>query len=80
MIAVLALSIAAPALISIIFTPAIFYDLFWPERWEAPIVQKAWKWSASLSSVVQLAAAIAATAIVATGSVSIQASSADFEA
>lgn len=77
MIAVLAVQIAAAAIIGTVFTPAVIYDLFWPERWEAPIIHRLWKWSAVTSSIVQFTAAIAVTVVMVTGHVSIQANDAE---
>ncbi|KAK4496426.1 hypothetical protein PRZ48_012406 [Zasmidium cellare] len=72
-IVVLGLNIAASGLIGTMFTPAIFFDLFWPERWEAPIIQRLWRWGAATSSALQLAAAITLTIVMATSHVSIAA-------
>lgn len=74
-IAVLALNIAGAGLIGLVFTPAIFFDLFWPERWEAPVIQRLWKCSAATCSVLQITAAIALTLVMATSHVSIEANS-----
>ncbi|KAF2166985.1 hypothetical protein M409DRAFT_23029 [Zasmidium cellare ATCC 36951] len=74
-IAVLALNIASAGLIGTIFTPAIFFDLFWPERWEASRIQNAWKYAAATSSLLQLAAAVALTVVMGTGHVDITAGS-----
>lgn len=72
-IAVLALNIAGAGLVGLVFTAAIFFDLFWPERWEAPVVQKAWRYSAAICSVLQFAAAMALTIVMATNHVIIKA-------
>jgi hypothetical protein len=58
-------------LLSLFFGAALFFDLFWPEREEAPCVQWAWKLGAAAASTFQLVASIATTVIVATHGVRI---------
>lgn len=74
-ITVLALNIAGAGLIGLVFTPAIFFDLFWPERWEAPLLQRLWRYSAATCSIIQFAAAAALAIVMATSHVSIEANS-----
>ena len=51
--------------LALFFGAALFFDLFWPERREAPCIQWAWKMGAAASSMFQLAACLAMTVIVA---------------
>ena len=57
--------------LGLLFSAAVFFDLFWPERKEARCIQWTWKLSAAASSVFQLAAALAITIVVATHGVHI---------
>lgn len=57
----------------------MFFDLFWPEREEAPCIQWTWKLSAFAASVFQLASCLAITIVVADHGVRIDGLSADQE-
>ncbi|RFU24696.1 hypothetical protein B7463_g11640, partial [Scytalidium lignicola] len=65
--------------LALFFGAAVFFDLFWPEREEAPIIQWTWKLSAAASSTFTLAAALTISIIVATHGIHINGVSAEQE-
>ena len=66
-----ALNACSSACLGIVFGLAVFFDLFWPEREEARCIQWTWKLSAAASGVLQLAASLATTIILASHGVHI---------
>ncbi|KAE8441043.1 hypothetical protein EG329_006080 [Mollisiaceae sp. DMI_Dod_QoI] len=65
--------------LSLFFTAALMFDVFWPERVEARRMQWIWKLGSAAATVFQLAASIAVTIIVATHGVHISSVSAEQE-
>lgn len=59
------------ACISLVFTPALFCDLWWPERIEAIGLQSAWQLAALFAAICQLLACMVTTIVVATKHVSV---------
>jgi hypothetical protein len=63
-IASFAVNTFANAYLTLLFSAALLFDLFWPERTEAIGLQWTWKLCALSASVSQLAASIATTIVV----------------
>jgi len=64
-----AFNLAAALLVAVVFAPAVFFELFWPEREESPLMQWISKLSAAFTALCNLAAAAELTAIVVTSGV-----------
>ncbi|KAH8808821.1 hypothetical protein F5884DRAFT_753338 [Xylogone sp. PMI_703] len=74
-----AFNVFACVFLAIFFGAAVFFDLFWPEREEAPVIQWTWKLCAAASSTFMLAASLAITVIVAAHGVQINGVTAEQE-
>lgn len=51
---------------SLFYGAAVLFDLFWPEREEAPIIQWTWRLSSAAASVLILASSLVVTIVAAT--------------
>ncbi|CRG89985.1 hypothetical protein PISL3812_07025 [Talaromyces islandicus] len=72
LVASLGFNVAPNILIGLFFGAAVFYDLFWPERVECRRIQWTWQLSALALCVMQLAALLWLTIIVATHGIHIE--------